>query len=271
MKKKTLEEVLLLFNKTWGDRYNYRHITPQAFKGASKEVPIECNKHGIFWMTPCDHYHHHGCPDCDHERKKEPKFYERKLLFGVGKLDVDYSINTNELSREAYRDWYEMLKRCYNENNLKLYPTYRDCYVCEEWKCFSNFKKWFEDNHISGYCLDKDILIKGNKKYAPDTCCYIPQEINKLLLNKKMCRGKYPIGVYKSIRNGKYIYYSAKFHKNGEDVNLGYYPTPQDAFQAYKAAKESHIQDVATLYFEQGKITKKVYNALLNYEVEITD
>lgn len=84
MKKKTLEEVLLLFNKTWGDRYNYRHITPQVFKGASKEVPIECNKHGIFWMTPCDHYHHHGCPDCDHERKKNQSFMNANYCLALG-------------------------------------------------------------------------------------------------------------------------------------------------------------------------------------------
>ena len=34
---------------------------------------------------------------------------------------------------------------------------------------------------------------------------------------------------------------------------------------------ESYIKEVAQDYFERGLITQKVYNALLNYKIEITD
>lgn len=271
MKKKTLDDVLSLFYKTWGDRYDYKHITPELFNGASLEVPIVCKKHGVFWMKPSDHYRHHGCPSCDIERRKEPRFYERKLLFGVGVLDISYSIKIDSEHEDAYLDWYNMLKRCYSEDNLRLHPTYNNCSVCEEWKRFSNFKKWFDKNCIKDYCLDKDILVKGNKVYSPDTCCYVPQEINKILVNKRLSRGEYPIGVHKTTRNDKYTYFVARVYKYGKVVRLGYYHTPEEAFMAYKMAKESYIQEMATQYFNEGKITKKVYNALMNYKVEITD
>lgn len=50
---------------------------------------------------------------------------------------------------------------------------------------FSNFLKWFNGNYIKGYALDKDILIKGNKVYSPETCCFVPYEINTLVTNRK--------------------------------------------------------------------------------------
>jgi hypothetical protein len=52
---------------------------------------------------------------------------------------------------------------------------------------------------------------------------------------------------------------------------LGYYATPLEAFNAYKTAKEEYIKELAEKYFQEGKITERVYNALMKYEVEITD
>lgn len=49
------------------------------------------------------------------------------------------------------------------------------------------------------------------------------------------------------------------------------YNTEEEAFYAYKDAKERYIKSVAEKYFQEGKITKRVYNALMKYEVEITD
>ena len=59
--------------------------------------------------------------------------------------------------------------------------------------------------------------------------------------------------------------------KYGKPKKLGTYITKDDAFLAYKKSKESYIKEVAQKYYNEGKITKKVFYALMNYEVEITD
>ena len=52
---------------------------------------------------------------------------------------------------------------------------------------------------------------------------------------------------------------------------IGYYSDEYTAFIAYKSAKEQYVKERAEKYFQEGKITDKVYNALMRYEVEITD
>ncbi|GEM_PF-2392900 len=65
--------------------------------------------------------------------------------------------------------------------------------------------------------------------------------------------------------------YEATVCKNGKRVHIGTFKTSEEAFGAYKQTKEAHIKDVAQKYFNEGKITKSVYDALLNYKIEITD
>lgn len=55
----------------------------------------------------------------------------------------------------------------------------------------------------------------------------------------------------------------------GATKYLGTFKTPEQAFQAYKHAKENHIKLLAEKY--RGQIDPRAYEALLNYKVEITD
>jgi hypothetical protein len=50
---------------------------------------------------------------------------------------------------------------------------------------------------------------------------------------------------------------------------IGLYSTPEEAFQAYKTAKESNIKETAEKW--KVKIEPRVYKALISYQVEITD
>ena len=49
------------------------------------------------------------------------------------------------------------------------------------------------------------------------------------------------------------------------------FKTPEDAFYQYKKDKESVIKKVADDEYSKGKITKKCYEAMINYEVSIND
>ena len=104
----------------------------------------------------------------------------------------------------------------------------------------------------------------------PKTCCFVPTEINSLLTNRKNHRGNYPQGVSMQRWNNCIRYY-ASISKKGDKVKLGCYKTPLEAFFAYKSAKEQYVKERATQYFQEGKITQRVYQALMEYQVEITD
>lgn len=77
--------------------------------------------------------------------------------------------------------------------------TYKDCSVCDEWLCYANFEKWYDDNYYEvnneEMNLDKDILVKENKIYSPNTCIFVPQRINALFIKGKGRRGQFPMGV----------------------------------------------------------------------------
>ena len=118
----------------------------------------------------------------------------------------------------------------------------------------------------SGFQLDKDILVKGNKLYSPDTCLFVPKEINTLLTHRRKDKGLYPVGVSYKPRINRYRAQISKFKKV---IHLGCFITPEEAFQAYKTAKEAYIKEVAEIYKDQ--IDPRVYEALMNYQVEITD
>lgn len=165
----------------------------------------------------------------------------------------------------SYRTWCGMLRRCYSEKHQLDNPTYIGCKVDKSWHNFQVFGEWFENNKIKNWELDKDILSKGNKIYSPETCCFVPSSINSLFTKTDIKRGNLPIGVSLH-REGKY---QAKILKNSIQFYLGLYITPEEGFQAYKQAKEDYIKEVADLW--KHLISEKVYQALYNYQVEITD
>lgn len=187
-------------------------------------------------------------------------------IFGVGFVGCGefYEYTNGERNNASIR-WRNMIRRCYSEKVLRKCPTYKDVTVCGEWKCFQNFAKWFYENYnfesMRDWDLDKDILIKGNKSYSPETCCFVPQEINTLFLGCNSKRGEYPIGVSSPIRGVVVAKLGVRLLYRGIII--------EDAFQAYKIAKETYIKEVAELW--KPLIKPEVYHALINYKVEITD
>lgn len=68
----------------------------------------------------------------------------------------------------------------------------------ENFKHYTYFQDWCSKQvgfNVEGFALDKDTLVKGNKVYSEDTCCFVPQEINSLMTKANARRGTYIIGV----------------------------------------------------------------------------
>jgi hypothetical protein len=186
-------------------------------------------------------------------------------VLGIGYLGQGvYKAKIKGKTTKAYSTWGKVLERCYKEKLRKKYPTYKDVIVCEEWHNFQNFAKWFYKNRIDSFVLDKDIICKHCKIYSPETCAFIPQELNKLFTKRENLRGKYSIGVRKLGDR-----FQARLSKTDSTAYLGCFDTEIEAFEAYKIAKEEWIQELADKWKPWIKI--KIYEAMYNYKVEITD
>ena len=116
-------------------------------------------------------------------------------------------------------------------------------------------------------CLDKDILVKNNRIYSPETCLIVPYRINMLFVKRKGCRGKSPIGT--SYDSKRELYGISRNYVVGKTHYLGRFANSVDAFDTYKTYKEKHIKNVADEY--KDLIPEKVYVAMYKYEVDIND
>ena len=210
----------------------------------------------------------------NHFVRGEVKSHFTPSVFGIGTTGLESIRDENGEILNSYNCWRGMLERCYSAKCQEKNPTYKDCCVCVEWLYYPNFKKWYDNNYYEinnkTSQLDKDILIKGNKIYSPATCIFVPNFINKLFIKRQNDRGELPIGVYYSKRDKKYKAQLSVF-KDGKSVRkgLGYFNTADEAFKAYKQAKEDYIKEVADNY--KDEIPVELYKSMYAYEVSIDD
>ncbi len=207
-------------------------------------------------------------------------------VYGHGYLGVDKNGNipkTTELKDGKYVTtweaikWRSMLQRGFDNKLKEKNLTYKDVTCCNRWLCFANFLEdlellkqeynWDDDEKLN---LDKDILYKGNKIYSLENCVLVPDYINNLFVKGDNNRGRCPIGV--SYHKGAKKY-QAYCRINRKQIRIGYYNTIEQAFSAYKIAKENEIKRMANDCVLKGFITKdsRLYKAMINYQVKIDD
>ena len=190
--------------------------------------------------------------------------------YGVGITGTKYPITVNGVHTKEYDLWNGMLRRCYSEKYHLKKPTYIGCEVSENFKNYSFFYEWCQNQigfNNKDWQLDKDLLIKGNKVYSENTCIFIPRELNQTLTKANLIRGEHLIGVYWDKTKNKFT--ACVCLNSSKRKYLGAFDTELDAFKAYKIAKENHIKELANKWIDQ--IDERAYNALMNYQVEITD
>ena len=209
----------------------------------------------------------------------EYKLFERgticdpffQSLCRVGYMGMRTSYKGADKYARQYEVWSSMMKRCYNEN-CKRHIWYEDCIVAEEWHCFANFLKWYNEHYyelpdgMGDLDLDKDMKSHNNKVYGPDTCLLIPAAINRRIYHRITSSSDLPLGVTYDKKTGKY---KARGRIDKKDVYFGKYDTIEEAFQRVKLEKENEICKAAELY--KPYMPQEVYDAVINYKVEITD
>lgn len=197
-----------------------------------------------------------------------------KLIYGVGVNDFDFPTSINGKPTYEYGLWKDMIRRCYDVKLKAKYPTYENCTMDNELLSFSNFYniitnmkgfRYLDDKNLT-FCLDKDLLGSGDKMYKASNICFLPPEINSFLTKKEAARGLYPLGVTKPKISSKFV---ASINTSGRKVSLGRFDTKEDAFEAYRKAKQNHAKKLALKW--KDCIDERAFNKLIGYDVSILD
>lgn len=186
-------------------------------------------------------------------------------LFGVGFLGVgDYSPAEH---KKEHVHWKGLLERSYCEKLAIKRPSYLEVYADFTWHNFQNFAPWChtQKGFINrGWELDKDLLFKGNKIYSPDTCVFLPPEINVVIVRGTR-KGQLPIGVTHSEHGSGYRAYCSNkgktLSKRASSI--------EECFEWYKNTKEAVIKSLADEYSQL--LDEVALEALYTYEVEWGD
>lgn len=166
--------------------------------------------------------------------------------------------------RKKVTMWNNMYARCYSDNYHERSPQYIGCSICDEWlDDRESFYNWVDENYYTygdeQIDLDKDILVKGNKVYSPDTCIFAPHSINTYFENLT--------------REPKYLEtldkWKAEIWIEGKTINLGYYDTEEKAKQIFIRHKEATILAKADIY--KDGIPRDLYNAMVDWKIELAD
>ena len=186
-----------------------------------------------------------------------------KIIKGVACIGETSTVDINGKVLKSREVWGDMIKRCYDEKQLKRRPSYIGVTVCDEWLCYANFKEWYDKNIYEikdeRMQLDKDILIKGNKVYSPETCIFVPQRINTLF--REFNNNEFPTLEERS--NGSF---AIRVRMNGKSKRISGFETKEKAEECYLKEKRQIIKEIAEEY--KDKIPNKLYNRLIEISNE---
>ena len=158
----------------------------------------------------------------------------KRLVYGIGINDVDaltmWMENGKRVRDPYYSMWQRILERCYSPKFKKRFPAYIGCTIHPDWHRFSKFKEWIDNQPQKDWrdlYIDKDLRVKGNRVYGPDTCCFLTNMENNIFRPSIV-----PLGM------GRYKKYSTKIswesisqilRSNGISAYLGCYTTKEEA------------------------------------------
>ncbi len=167
------------------------------------------------------------------------------VVYNFGIFDMP---NIKARGNIYYGFWSRMIERCYSEKSLLRYPQYLTVSIYQDWQYFSNFYNWATTHYIENYELDKDIIQIGSRIYSPDTCCFVPQEINKSII--ETVKGNFPCGVWYKQRSARMTNERSKpYIAECCGIILGQFESAFEAHQAWQLAKINHINNLIDKYF----------------------
>ena len=204
-------------------------------------------------------------------------YHNRITVQGVGYLGYGRFVHGNRKPKEGqlvipnhlHRHWRHLIERTHGD----VPDRYEDAILDESWYNLQNFLEWAveqignsnKESNGRYWCIDKDILVEGNKRYSKDTCIFVPNEVNVFFCRKEIGNTGYlGVNYIKPATKGAKEGYIARCHFGGERKYLGYYDTPNLAYQAYRTAKVKAAKELADKW--EGRVDDRVITALRSFE-----
>lgn len=203
--------------------------------------------------------------------------YSRKLYFRLDSAqygnvsnpdkrdEYGFICDESNTNKHIYNVWKNMARRCY-DSKCPAYSIYgaKGVTVSEDFKVYSNFRRWYEKNSNGDYSLEidkdcKSLILNISKTYSSDTCTLLPPEINTFISTI----GK---GIYLTSYNTYCVRLKRKFFK----VNRNF-KTLEGAI-SYKKSKDieylNTLLEKYSLSIENSNIVRK-YVEIFEYSSNI--
>lgn len=130
----------------------------------------------------------------------------RPTTYGVGVVGYKYKSSFNGKRLPHYNCWSSMLERCYDEKFKTKHPTYKDCICSDNFKQYTYFYEWCEQQKVL-ILLMKTVIYLNQTKIYSKTINYIlntlvfslPKEVNALVTwykdykNEMICVKEYDL------------------------------------------------------------------------------
>jgi len=184
-----------------------------------------------------------------------------KSIYGKGYIGIDkHKVTSKGVITKKYKTWNGMLERCYSSDFHIKYPTYKDVTVCEDWHNFQVFGDWYDNQYKEdGWQLDKDLLSGDKKVYSPDTCVFIPRELNSFLARQDRGNRDYPVGMY---RVGSRYSSQINCLLSGRHLHLGTFGTIEEADLAYRNSRLGNMLFWLKFIDNNPNIDYRVYEGM---------
>lgn len=170
-----------------------------------------------------------------------------------------YSDEDELISVKCANVWNGMMRRCFQPIKEHNHTAYKKVKVCDEWYNLSTFAKWFNENYVDGYVMDKD--LKGGDLYSPETCIFIPSKLNHMIAIKT--EKQFPSGIKKQyLPNRPPI--TSSIEISGKKLHVGNFNSVIEAFICYKELKEFYIRESVVYLTDDDEII----NATNKFEIK---
>lgn len=168
-----------------------------------------------------------------------------KGIANVGYIGVGVYTSKGD-NVKCYQTWSDMIKRCYSQKDKETERHYRDVIVCDEWHNYQNFAEWFYNHYTDGFVLDKDLSNLNKRCYSPETCTFVPVEVNSFFT------GGLKRGIHWNNSKEKWVAQcqDGELCSTGRkrQTYLGTFDCEQKALSAYKNFKRTKLKSLVSKY-----------------------